>query len=207
MKLRRALLATICAAITAGLASPTRHPTGPIVTLDGGTFTGTTANGTNRFLGIPFARPPSVVSICSPPCPPWLIGQSGRVGDLRFRLPQPPIPYSGTHNATVFGLSCPQQVSNQSLPNGLPQATIEYLGLLSDHGTTIIDGEDCADEESPHHTESNSDNSCRLDSQCRCTISYHTWFRPPGCSGMYSMDGILSFVLIISTRLVVDIWR
>ncbi len=30
-------------------------------------------------------------------------------GDLRFGLPQPPLPFDGTRQATAFGAACPQQ--------------------------------------------------------------------------------------------------
>jgi hypothetical protein len=72
MAFLRKLLVTICAAtaLEAVLAAPTIHATGPIVTLDGGTFIGTTADGVNQFLGIPFAQPPSVADVGLPPCPP-----------------------------------------------------------------------------------------------------------------------------------------
>ncbi len=59
----RTLLIAICAAIATVVATPTMRSTtsSPIVTLDRGEFTGTTSDGVNKFLGIPFAQPPSVV--------------------------------------------------------------------------------------------------------------------------------------------------
>ncbi|KAI9442992.1 Alpha/Beta hydrolase protein [Lactarius indigo] len=125
MAFLRVSLLVICAATATILATPTTHPTSPIVTLDKGTFIGTTANGVNKFLGIPFAKPP--------------------VGNLRFRHPQSPDPYDGTHNATAYGLSCPQQATTLAIPNGLPQQTLEYFASLFGNGTTtpIQDGEDC----------------------------------------------------------------
>ncbi|KAH9035785.1 carotenoid ester lipase precursor [Lactarius pseudohatsudake] len=118
----RASLIIICTA-TATVSATVIDATCPIVTLDMGTFVGTTADGLNKFLGIPFARPP--------------------VGDLRFRLPESPGPYAGTHNATAFGLPCPQQATTLAIPNGLPPETLEFLSSLFASGNSIIDGEDC----------------------------------------------------------------
>jgi acetylcholinesterase len=58
MPFLRASLVFICAATATVLAAPTIYATPPVVTLDNGTFTGTYANGVNKFLGIPFAKPP-----------------------------------------------------------------------------------------------------------------------------------------------------
>ncbi|KAH9020058.1 carotenoid ester lipase precursor [Lactarius hengduanensis] len=118
----RASLIIICTA-TATVSATIIDATCPIVTLDMGTFVGTTADGLNKFLGIPFARPP--------------------VGDLRFRLPESPGPYAGTHNATAFGLPCPQQTTTLAIPSGLPLETLEFLSSLFAPGNSIIDGEDC----------------------------------------------------------------
>ncbi|KAH9039114.1 carotenoid ester lipase precursor [Lactarius pseudohatsudake] len=90
----QALLVAICAVTTIStvLAIPTTRSASPIVALGGGEFIGTTSDGVNKFLGIPLRNHRSV-------------------GDLRLRLPQALGPYSGTHNATAFGLSCPQQAT------------------------------------------------------------------------------------------------
>jgi acetylcholinesterase len=119
-----AKLFALCAATATVFAapSPTTYATPPIVTLDKGTFIGTSNDGVNAFLGIPFAQPP--------------------VGYLRFRQPQSLAPYSaGTYNATAFGLSCPQQAAALAIPSGLPEETLEALALEA--GTPPPNGEDC----------------------------------------------------------------
>jgi acetylcholinesterase len=124
MTFLRAKLFTLCTATAIVLAapSPTTYATPPIVTLDKGTFIGTSNNGVNTFLGIPFAQPP--------------------VGNLRLRLPQPLSPYTaGIYNATAFGLSCPQQAVAPAIPSGLPEETLEALALEA--GTPPPNGEDC----------------------------------------------------------------
>jgi hypothetical protein len=68
----RALLVAIWAATSTVSAAPSAYANYPIVTLDSGTFIGTTANGTNRFLGIPFAQPPCVVDFGLALHPSWL---------------------------------------------------------------------------------------------------------------------------------------
>ncbi|KAF8970831.1 carotenoid ester lipase precursor [Flammula alnicola] len=83
---------------------------GPSVKLDSGTFTGIASGSVSQFLGIPFAQPP--------------------IGDLRLRLPQPNLPYNGTHLATAFGPACPQQNINLPLPPGLASETIDMLTNL-----------------------------------------------------------------------------
>ena len=50
-----------------------------------------------------------------------------RTGDLRFRLPVPIKYTNGTHDATQFGPSCPQQAPRLPLPSGLPLDTINYI--------------------------------------------------------------------------------
>jgi hypothetical protein len=68
--LRLSLIAICAAASTVLAASLPRQYAGPTVTLDKGEFIGTTANGINEFLGIPFAQPPSVIDSVHRSVPP-----------------------------------------------------------------------------------------------------------------------------------------
>lgn len=53
-----------------------------------GWLQGRHASGVDQYLGVPYAQPP--------------------VGPMRWRPPQPAVPWSGTRDATRFGASCPQ---------------------------------------------------------------------------------------------------
>ncbi|EMD39520.1 hypothetical protein CERSUDRAFT_111844 [Gelatoporia subvermispora B] len=95
----------------------------PTVDLDNGTFIGTTDGVSNKYLGIPFALPPT--------------------GSLRFRLPVPNNQYNGTHNATQFGMDCPQQRSagDNALDDMITTDLALMLGL--DKAEPRPEGEDC----------------------------------------------------------------
>ena len=77
------------------LSSSTTYAQTVVSTRDG-KLAGTTAAGVTSFKGIPFAAPP--------------------VGDLRWRPPQPPKPWSGVHQATAFPAACPQKLVRSQLP-------------------------------------------------------------------------------------------
>lgn len=113
---------------------------GPTVTLDNGTFTGLVSGPVSQFLGIPFAQPPWVISLSSleelTPC------ALTRVGNLRYRLPQPIQPYTGSHSATAFGPACPQQNTNLPLPPGLPSESINFI-VNTGINAIFPDSEDC----------------------------------------------------------------
>lgn len=73
-------LTAACMAVSANAA-----PTAAVLE---GALTGLSADGVDRFLGIPYAAPP--------------------IGKLRWRPPQAPTAWSGTRAATSFGATCPQ---------------------------------------------------------------------------------------------------
>src|SRR5208282_4178642 len=60
----------------------------PPVRTQAGLVQGTSENGLTVYLGIPFAAPP--------------------VGDLRWRAPQPPLPWTETRTADKFAPACIQ---------------------------------------------------------------------------------------------------
>jgi para-nitrobenzyl esterase len=72
-----------------GVSPPTAQPGGVTVTVQTGAIRGSlAATGQAIFKGIPFARPP--------------------VGDLRWREPQPPEPWTGVRDATAVSPACVQ---------------------------------------------------------------------------------------------------
>jgi carboxylesterase type B len=77
---------------TAASASGDGHErSGTIVRTDTGLVRGARSGEVDSFLGIPYARPP--------------------VGDLRWRPPQPAVPWSGIRDTLAFGARCPQLAS------------------------------------------------------------------------------------------------
>ncbi|KAI0793056.1 carotenoid ester lipase precursor [Irpex lacteus] len=114
-----ALSATLWSAVLG--AVPARRSI-PTATLDHGTFVGAASGNVSKFLGIPFAKPPT--------------------GDLRFRLPVPNDPYTGTHLATSFGNACPQQASTTNFP---PQAASDVVKdmIAKFFAVPFTSGEDC----------------------------------------------------------------
>ena len=58
------------------------------VIVEGGALAGTVERGVRLFKGVPFAAPP--------------------IGELRWRPPQPVVPWRGVRDASAFGSECPQ---------------------------------------------------------------------------------------------------
>src|SRR4051794_3716922 len=86
----RKLGALLVAFAVAGFARVGADSTFPdLVNVEGGTVKGAVATGVLSFKGIPFAAPP--------------------VGDLRWRPPQPVVPWTGVKDATVYGHDCAQK--------------------------------------------------------------------------------------------------
>jgi para-nitrobenzyl esterase len=77
----------VCTALS--VCAPAAQPAPPHAHISFGDVTGTTTNGVDAFKGIPYAAPP--------------------IGDLRWRPPQPPQPWSASRSAKDYGHSCPQR--------------------------------------------------------------------------------------------------
>jgi para-nitrobenzyl esterase len=88
------LLVLLFSAIAFGVCAAER----PIVQIETGRLEGAVEYNMQTFKNIPYAAPP--------------------VGDLRWRPPQPATPWTGTRDASKFGLSCPQQYI-KNLSSGL----------------------------------------------------------------------------------------
>ena len=78
----------------------------PIVDVSTGRVRGTSENGIDRFLGIPYAAPP--------------------VGERRFRAPEPAAAWEGERDASVFGPTAPQRPYGPAIAPYL--ATVEVPG-------------------------------------------------------------------------------
>src|SRR5271165_5122478 len=108
--MRAPLLLLVTCALTGTFACraraqlPAASPT-PSVALESGFLRGTqfsSAPNEVAFLGVPFASPP--------------------IGNLRWKPPQPVIPWQSTRQATQFGSPCPQ----------LPAKWFPYIGWSED---------------------------------------------------------------------------
>jgi para-nitrobenzyl esterase len=83
--------------------------TSPVVSIADGQLQGHVDRSVYAFLGIPYGAPP--------------------VGNLRWKEPQPPMPWTGVRDASQFGNRCPQ---NASSTNMTPASTTEdclYLNV------------------------------------------------------------------------------
>ncbi|KAF9265176.1 carotenoid ester lipase precursor [Marasmius fiardii PR-910] len=110
---------TIALQATVALAAPLA---GPTVTLNSATVTGTSSGKVSKFLGIPFAEPPT--------------------GDRRFRLPEPIAPYTTSFSALSIGPACPQQAVKLPILTGLPADAVNFV-VNSIFGIVFPDDEDC----------------------------------------------------------------
>ncbi|HYR95101.1 MAG TPA: carboxylesterase family protein [Candidatus Binatus sp.] len=94
--------------------APARPDPATVRTTLSGAVLGTAGrHGGDAWLGIPYARPP--------------------VGDLRWRAPQPPEPWTGTREAIRFAAPCPQLASPfggiSDVPEGKPGGSEDCLYL------------------------------------------------------------------------------
>lgn len=83
---------------------------GPVARVDTGLVQGSVNHDIRAFVGIPYARPP--------------------IGDLRWRPPQPPVPWDKLRPATVFAPACPQRgVSMPGEPTPRTSENCLYLNV------------------------------------------------------------------------------
>jgi carboxylesterase type B len=93
-------------------ARPSWHSSAPIAVIDDGVVQGFAVDGIDKFLGIPYAAPP--------------------VGQVRWRAPQPPAPWSGVRSATTLPPACPQ-LANSNGPRSENEDCL-YLSVYRPHG-------------------------------------------------------------------------
>lgn len=113
--------------IGAALAVPMAKRASPSVQLDDGTFVGTSDGVVDRFLGIPFAKPPYVLPSLGIQLSLVADRVGVRTGNLRFNLPVAVDPYNGTHEVTAYGPACPQQAITLPDPAGLPDDAVNFI--------------------------------------------------------------------------------
>lgn len=91
------------------------------VSLDAGDVAGSTTDGISSWKGIPFAQPP--------------------VGDLRWRAPQPVVPWEGVLETTEFAGDCMQiPFAADAAPLGTPpEEDCLYMNVWRPEGTTADD--------------------------------------------------------------------
>ncbi|HEY4460831.1 MAG TPA: carboxylesterase family protein [Pseudonocardiaceae bacterium] len=103
----RAVCVLAVAALVVGCASSSASPApNPTVRTDAGVVRGAENQAVRTFQGIPYARPP--------------------IGDLRWRPPRPPQPWSGVRAATAPSAACPQQAGQ---PDSEPNTSEDCLYL------------------------------------------------------------------------------
>jgi para-nitrobenzyl esterase len=111
VRIRRFRLAAGAAVLAAALAAAglpavaLAHDGPPEARTATGVVRGSTASGVDSFLGVPYAKPP--------------------VGALRWRAPQPAVPWTGVRDATRYGNRCPATAST----NGPRSETEDCLFL------------------------------------------------------------------------------
>ncbi|KAH7885008.1 Alpha/Beta hydrolase protein [Phlebopus sp. FC_14] len=103
-------------------ASPVVGRGGHSVVLDSATVTGLTVGPVTKYLGIPFAQPPT--------------------GNLRFQLPQSLPAYNESFSAIEYGPACPQQIYTVPYIQELPQEVIDYL-VDNVYSAILPSAEDC----------------------------------------------------------------
>lgn len=86
-----------------------RPVTGPVLDTQWGRVEGTEEHGVRVFRGVPFAQPPA--------------------GELRFRPPRPPVPWTGVRPAHAFGLIAPQARPRPLIPGDPVEAGEDCLTL------------------------------------------------------------------------------
>jgi para-nitrobenzyl esterase len=106
--------ALVCSALgLAGLLACTSEPPPPLPSADPATLRRLPAglvigragqHGGHAWLGLPYAEPPQ--------------------GELRWRAPQPLLPWTGTREALAFGASCPQLASPVGGDDSAPAGTL-----------------------------------------------------------------------------------